>query len=74
MAAPFSVFFLSIPTNQRDLPRIRYERMRQGREHEGILISIKRDPRRTLRGLLRLLSEVSAEEVKNRLEYLSNWT
>jgi hypothetical protein len=24
MAAPFSVFFLSITTNQRDLPRIRY--------------------------------------------------
>jgi uncharacterized protein with PIN domain len=59
--------------DQRDFPRLHYERMRQGGEHGGILIGIKRDPRRTLRGLLRLLSDVSAEEVKNRLEYLSNW-
>jgi Domain of unknown function (DUF5615) len=60
--------------DQRDFPRIHYERMRQGGEHGGIFIGIKRDSRRTLRGLLRLLSEVSAEEIKNRLEYLSNWT
>ena len=60
--------------DQRDFPRIHYERMRQGGEHGGILIGIKRDSWRTLRGLLRLLSEVSAEEIKNRLEYLSNWT
>jgi hypothetical protein len=52
--------------HQGDFPRRHYERMRQGGEHGGILIGIKRDPWRTLRGLLRLLSEVSAAEVKNR--------
>lgn len=60
--------------DQRDFPRLHYERLRQGREHGGIFIGIKRDARRTLRGLLRLPSEVRPEEVKNRLEYLSNWT
>ena len=45
--------------DQRDFPRLHYERMRQGGEHGGILIGIKRDPRRTLRGLLRLLADVS---------------
>ena len=60
--------------NRRDFPRLHYEKIGQGEDHEGVLIGIKKDPYRTLRGLLRLLSEVSAEELKNRLEYLSNWT
>lgn len=59
--------------DQGDFPRLHYERVEQGGQHGGILIGVKQDPYRTLRGLLRLLSEVSAEEMKNRLEYLSNW-
>jgi hypothetical protein len=56
-----------------DFPRLHYERMKLGVEHNGILIGVNLDPHQTLRGLLRLLSEVTAEELKNRLEYLSNW-
>ncbi len=59
--------------NQRDFARIHYELIQQGSEHGGILLGFRQDPHRTLRGLLRLLSEVASEEMRNRLEYLSNW-
>lgn len=54
-----------------DFPRLHYERMELGIEHGGILIGVNRDPHQTLRGLLRLLSNVTAEELKTALSTLA---
>lgn len=45
----------------------------QGKTHAGIIVSKRLEIGRMLRALLNLLDQVSAEEAKNQLFYLSNF-
>lgn len=59
--------------NVSDFARIHYEWMKQGLHHAGIVVSRQRPIGDALRRLLHLVQTLSAEEMHDRLEYLSNW-
>ena len=59
--------------NVRDFPRIHYEYMRKGRHHRGIIVAKQISIGELVKRLLRLASTLSPEDMKDRLEYLSNW-
>jgi len=52
---------------------IHYEFMRDGKHHGGIIVAKQVSVGETVRGLLHLVSTLSAEDMEDRLEYLSNW-
>ena len=62
--------------NTGDFCQLHQEWLSSGRPHAGIVCipqqGLSIGPR--LRHLLRLLSMVSADEMRNRLEFLSNWS
>lgn len=62
--------------NVGDFCRIHSEWLADGRSHAGIVLA--RQQRYSIgeqmRRLLRLLARVSAEEMQNRLEFLSDWS
>jgi hypothetical protein len=60
--------------NVRDLPRIHYEMLAAGEHHSGIIVAVQDDPRRTIRALLNLLANVSAEALCDSLVYANSWT
>ena len=60
--------------NAHDFARLHSQYAEQGREHFGIIVGVKLDPQRTLRGLLTLLDSLSADDLKNLLIYASNWS
>lgn len=45
----------------------------EGRRHFGIIVSPQYPIGETLRRMLNLLQTLSAEDMENRLEYLSSW-
>jgi len=45
----------------------------QGRDHQGIVVSKQLSISQALKGFLRLVNTLSANEMANRLEFLSNW-
>ncbi len=59
--------------NVQDFPRIHYEFMRDCKHHGGIIVAKQVPVGETVRGLLHLVSTLSAEDMEDRLEYLSNW-
>lgn len=59
--------------NVQDFPRIHYEFMNQGKHHSGIIVAKKLPVGEIVRGFLHLASILSAEDMQDRLEYLSNW-
>jgi len=59
--------------NVQDLPRIHYEMVAAGETHAGIVVATQDNPRRTIRALLNMLANVSAEEMCNSLVYVNNW-
>jgi hypothetical protein len=59
--------------NVTDFARIHYEWMTRGLHHAGIVVSRQRAIGDGLRRLLHLARTLSAEEMHDRLEYLSNW-
>ncbi len=59
--------------NASDFVRIHYEWTKQGLPHAGVVVSRQRPIGDALRRLLHLVRTLSAEEMQNRLEYLSNW-
>jgi hypothetical protein len=59
--------------NVSDFARIHHEWMKQGRHHLGIVVSRQRSIGDVLRRIFHLVRTVSAEEMQDRLEYLSNW-
>ncbi len=59
--------------NSRDFSRMHSERIAAGRTHAGIIVATQDDPRRNIRGLLRLINAVPAEAITDQLIYLSNW-
>jgi hypothetical protein len=59
--------------NIQDFPRMHYEFMKQGKHHSGIIVAKKLTIGEIVRSFLHLASTLSSEDMKNRLEYLSNW-
>lgn len=53
--------------------KIHIELHRKGINHSGIIVSDQLPVGELLRRLLKLTSSLSADDMKNRLEYLSNW-
>jgi hypothetical protein len=47
--------------------------MLEGNEHSGIILSDQRPIGEMLRGLSRLIFSLTAEQMKNRREFLSSW-
>ncbi len=59
--------------NIQDFPRIHYEFMKHGRHHSGIIIAKQVSVGEIVKSFLHLASTFSAEDMEDRLEYLSNW-
>ena len=59
--------------NVKDFPRIHYGFMEKGLSHKGIIVAKQVSIGEVVRRLLRLAAELTAEDMENRLEYLSNW-
>lgn len=59
--------------NVPDFARIHWEWINQGLHHAGIVVSRQRPIGDVLRRLLHLAQTLSADEMQDRLEYLSNW-
>ena len=62
-----------VTSDERDFQRLHRDWMRGGREHMGIVILQQQRWRRgeQIRRLTRLLTTVPADEMSNRVEYLS---
>lgn len=60
--------------NVRDFPRIHYEFAARGESHGGIVVA-RRDLSigEIIRRVAHLCSTLSADDLRERLEYLSNW-
>jgi hypothetical protein len=59
--------------NVSDFARLHSEWVTQGLHHAGIVVSRQRPIGDAFRRLLHLAQTLSAEEMHDRLEYLSNW-
>ena len=59
--------------NVAHFARLHSEWLRLGRHHAGIVVSIHRPIGDVLRRVAALAAAVDAEEMRDRLEYLSNW-
>jgi hypothetical protein len=59
--------------NTGDFARLHHEFMNQGQHHAGIIVSQQRSIGDTVKRLLHLASSRSAEDMQDRLEFLSNW-
>ena len=53
--------------------RLHHEWLRSSRHHAGIVVSSQRPIGNLLRRILNLASALSAEDMRDRLEYLTNW-
>ena len=59
--------------NKRDFVILHNEFMNKGAEHSGIILSDQLPVGVMLRRFMKLWFTLKAEEMKNRLEFLSNW-
>jgi hypothetical protein len=60
--------------NRRDFYRIHTDWLRATRSHSGIILSKQElSVGEQMRRLLRLIARLSAEEMRNRVEFLTNW-
>lgn len=59
--------------NRGDFVRLHTRYMNEGRSHTGIIVSDQLETGLIFRRLLRLVHARSAEEMRNGLEFLSNW-
>lgn len=66
--------FVILTHNVQDFPRLHYEIIGRSEQHNGFIVAKKESPTIILRRLLKLLAERSAEDMQDRLEYLSNWS
>ena len=60
--------------NVEDFPRLHYEFIRNDKDHAGIIVAKQAPVGSIVKSLLTLASEHDSEDMKNRLEYLSNWS
>ena len=56
-----------------DFVRLHGEWLRSGRHHAGLIVSEQRPLGETLRRLLNLAKALGAEDMHERLEFLTNW-
>jgi hypothetical protein len=56
--------------NRVDYERLARQYFEVGREHCGILLAIRRLPHEIVHRLLRILDQVSADEMRNQIRYL----
>jgi predicted nuclease of predicted toxin-antitoxin system len=59
--------------NVADFVRIHRECLQTGDHHQGMILAKQRPVGEIVRALLRLLSSLKEEEVKNRVIWLSDW-
>jgi predicted nuclease of predicted toxin-antitoxin system len=59
--------------NKRDFLLLHKNYIHKGKEHYGIILSDQRTVGEMLRGLSKLIFSLTAEQMKNRQEFLSNW-
>ncbi|MFQ6120875.1 MAG: DUF5615 family PIN-like protein, partial [Methanosarcinales archaeon] len=59
--------------NTKDFTRLHLKYQTIGMHHYGIIVSGQLEVRELLRRLRKLLQSLSAEDMYNRLEYLSQW-
>jgi hypothetical protein len=59
--------------NVGDFVRLHGQWLRAGRHHAGLVAAEQRPLGETLRRLLKLAASLSAEELRDRLEFLNNW-
>ena len=62
-----------ITSNVSDYARLHYQYLTQKKRHYGIIVTAQIPVGETLRRLTNLAYKLSAEDMINRLEYLSNW-
>jgi hypothetical protein len=62
--------------NRGDFCRIHSALMRAGKSHAGIILAVQQrySVGEQMRRLLRLISSLTAEEMRNRIEFLSAWS
>jgi hypothetical protein len=60
--------------NVADFARLHHVWMTQGRTHSGLVVSQQRPLGDLVRRLLHLGRTLSADDLRDRLEYLSNWS
>lgn len=65
--------FVILSYNVRHFPRLHYEILSRNDHHPGFIIARQEGFTLTLRRLLKLLASLSAEDMQDALEYLSNW-
>lgn len=73
LAYATSIGAILLTHNVQDFPRIHYELMRDGKHHGGIIVAKQISTGKILESLLHLAAILSDEDMKDRLEYLSNW-
>lgn len=56
--------------NREDFESLGKEYFATGREHHGIIIAVRRSPYEIVRRLLVIMSEFTADEMKNQLRYI----
>ncbi len=59
--------------NVSDFARLHYRWLEDGRHHAGVIVSRQRPIGEAVRGLLHLAGSLEAEDMQDRLEYLTNW-
>jgi hypothetical protein len=59
--------------NVSDFARLHHEWMNRGLHHAGLIVSRQRSVGDTLRRVLHVAQSLTAEQMHDRLEYLSNW-
>jgi predicted nuclease of predicted toxin-antitoxin system len=62
-----SIFFTH---NRDDFEKLAAEYFEAGKEHNGIIIAVRRQPYEIVRRLLMILNNVTADEMKNQLRYM----
>lgn len=62
-----------VTSNVSDYARLHYQYLKQKRQHYGIIATAQIPIGEALRRLMNLASQLSADDMINRLEYLSKW-
>lgn len=59
--------------NTRDYARLHVQWLTEGQSHAGIIVSAQVDIGLIIRRILRLVDTLTMNDMKDRLEFLSNW-
>jgi hypothetical protein len=56
--------------NRVDFEKITQEYFQAGRDHQGVIIAVRRSPQELAKRLLIILNHVTADEMENQLRYI----